>query len=443
MISCQTEDEAKSYLQLAIEISQKKDASPEELTKAAAYLKSSADFGLNEAQYVYGLWLLLGKSDCVTKDESKAAHYFKLSADSGNANSQYNVGLCYLTGKGTQIDPKEALHYFELAAEQGHVQSQFKAGEMYRDSLGTTDKNGNERKSAFYFKDAADRGLAAAQAEYAKCLRDGFGVRKNPTEARKYFILSANQKNHDSEFNLGVIYLNEGDIRSALPYFERAANGGNHHAQMSLSKLYDQGIGVESDSSLSYKYLKMAADSGSSEAEYFLGFCLKQGKYKRECSCENVSEVDLANRYFKMAADNGFVHAQLSVAEDCKEKGDIENAIKYYSLAVSQNNPVAKFMLGVLLLENGKESQGAVLVQSGADDHIGEAQLTYAKYLLKKIAKKEDEEKFVYYLKAAADNNNREAIELYIQCLENGFCVEKNIKEAQRYHEKLLSLPTH
>lgn len=437
MTSCQTEAEAKSLLQSSIEISQKKDATPEELAKAAINLKSSADFGLSEAQYIYGLWLLLGKKDCVDKNESEAARYFKLSSDSGNPNSQYNLGLCYLKGKGVPIDPKLSLHYFELASQQNHAQSQFKAGEMYRDSLGTEK---DDRKAVFYFKSSADNGLAAAQLEYAKCLRDGFGCRKNSTESRTYFTLAANQKNHDAEFNLGVTFLNDGDIKLALPYFERSAKGGNHHAQMSLSKIYDQGLGVESNPEISFKYLKMAADSGSSEAEYFLAFCLSQGKYKEQLDSSKENLDDLSFFYFKMAADNGFVHAQLKVAEKLKEKGDIQNAIKYLWSAVQQNNPVAKFKLGVLLLESGKESQGAVLLQSGADDHISEAQLLYAKYLLKKIQKKEDEQKFIYYLKAAADNNNKEAIELYIQCLENGFCVEKNLNEVKRYREKLIGI---
>lgn len=437
MASCQTENEAQTLLQSSIDITQKKDPTDEDLSIATSNLKAAADFGLNEAQYIYGLWLLLGKSRCVTKNESEAVRYFTLSAKSGNPKAQYSLGLCYLNGTGTTIDPKSALHYFELSSEKNHSQSLFKLGEMYRDSLGTEpDQIGNDRKSANCFKRAADSGLSCAQLEYAKCLRDGFGCRKNATESRKYFTLAAGQKNHDAEFNLGVIYLNEGDVKTALPFFERAAKGGNKQALLSLSKLYDQGIGVEKNSEISFKYLKSAAESGASDAEYFLSFCLSQGKYADQFE-NDESRLKMADLFLKSAADHGFVHAQLKIADNLKEKGDIENAKKYYWMAVQQNNPVAKFKLGVLLLENGKEGQGAVLLQSGADDHISEAQLLYAKYLLKKIQKKEDEEKFIYYLKAAADNNNKEAIELYIQCLENGFCVEKNLKEAQRYREKL------
>lgn len=439
MASCQTESEAKSLLRSSIEITQNKDSSPDDLSKATSNLKAAADFGLSEAQYIYGLWLFFGKAQCVEKNEKEAVYYFEKSSESGNSNAQYNLGLCYLNGTGVSIDPKQALKYFELSANQNNAQSMFKLGEMYRDSIGVdSDQIGKERKSAMYFKSAADSGLSCAQLEYAKYLRDGYGCRKNATESRKYFMLSANQKNHDAEFNLGVIYLNEGDLKVALPYFEKSAKGGNHHAQMSLSKLYDQGIGVEKNENLAFKYLKMAADSGSSEAEYFLSFCLSQGKYKENFE-NDESRLNSAFDYLKSSADHGFVHAQLKIAENLKEKGDVDNAIKYYWLAVQQNNSLAKFKLGVLLLESGKESQGAVLLQSGADDHISEAQLLYAKYLLKKIAKKEDEVKFIYYLKAAADNNNKEAIELYIQCLENGFCIEKNLKEAQRYREKLIA----
>ncbi|OHS93785.1 hypothetical protein TRFO_11595 [Tritrichomonas foetus] len=445
MTECNSTEAAEKLYQEAVEES--KNGNQDFLEDAAKKLKISADFGYHEAQYIYGLWLMFGKG--VEKNLTESAKYFQLSADSGNTNAEYNIGLCYSEGKGVPINAELALHYFECAASKNHASSQFKAAELYRDGIGT---KLNEKKAAQLFQSAALNGLPLAQLEYGKCLRDGFGVKKNEEEAKKFLKMAANQKNHEAEFLLAVLQLNEGDISNALINFENAANGGNCQAQLSLSKIYDEGIGVEKDLKSSFNYLKMAADSNSAEAEYFLAFCLKQGKYDSIIQSENslnegnanedIENVrtELVNKYYKMSADNGFVHAQLIVGENFKEKGEFNEALKYFQLAAEQNNATAKFKLGVMLLERGKESQGAALVRSSADDHIGEAQLAYAKFLLKKISNKEDEEKFIYYLKMAADNKNKEAVELYIQCLQNGFCVEKNERESQKYSKMLLEI---
>ena len=389
-----------------------------------------ASEGVSEANHTMGLWFLHGRN--VPQSDEKAFAHFLKAANDGSANSMYALATMLEEGRGVGQDTVQAVKWFEKGAELGH------AGCQYRMGVVLQKQKANVIKSTRYFKSAADAGIASAQFEYAKCLFDGIGVKQDAKEGLKYLTLSVKQKYPDACYLLGVSYLQgtivEQDLSKAALYVKMAADANHIEAQLAYVKFLEDGLGVEANTELAKETLKKAADSGNTEAMFLYAFYLESGKY------DSVDQ-EQAFEYYRMAADNGYSRAQLIVGNKAKEKGEFDLAARYYRMAADMNNTMAMFELGMMLLEgkgvDQNEHRGIEMVKRGADHHIAAAQLMYAKYLLKKMKNKQDEEKFIEYLKMAADNGNKEAIELYIQCLDNGFCVEKNEREAMRYQDKL------
>jgi hypothetical protein len=110
----------------------------------------------------------------------------------------------------------------------------------------------------------ADKGDAAAQSVYGRCLQDGNGV--------------------------GV------DEMQACEYFKRSAAGGNSDAQVDYGYCLEHGIGASLDLREATLYDKWSADQGNASGQFNFSLCLEYGK--------GIS-IDLieAARCYKMSAD--------------------------------------------------------------------------------------------------------------------------------------------
>ena len=100
-----------------------------------------------------------------------------------------------------------------------------------------------------WFKDAAEKGDAAAQYNLGLMYDQGEGVQQDYDSARAWFEKAAEQGLAAAQYNLGVMYLQgEGvqqDYDSARAWFEKAAEQGLADAQYQLGVMYPQGEGVQ------------------------------------------------------------------------------------------------------------------------------------------------------------------------------------------------------
>jgi TPR repeat protein len=82
-------------------------------------------------------------------------------------------------GEHVSIDLKEAAYYFKLAADQGIADAQFNYGVCLKKGEGVgIDFKG----TAHYFELAADQGIAAAQYSYGICLIAGDTILHLPSD---------------------------------------------------------------------------------------------------------------------------------------------------------------------------------------------------------------------------------------------------------------------
>lgn len=157
----------------------------------------------------------------VQKNIDKAFILYKAAAEYGSSEGQWRLGQCYRYGRGTSMNITEAIKWYKKAAEQGHDKAKDayerlnkdhseiykeacilienkeyeKAYDVFRsialdpygqNGIGICYINGyyvekNPEKAAYWFKNAANKGLSLAQFNLGNCYYHGYGV----TEDRK------------------------------------------------------------------------------------------------------------------------------------------------------------------------------------------------------------------------------------------------------------------
>lgn len=166
----------------------------------------------------------------------------------------------------------------------------------------------------------------------------------NIIKAIHHFNLSSDQNNSNAQYHLGVIYY-EGkviarDIDKAIHYFTLAANQNHPSAQYNLGLIYNEGKYVVRDIDKAIHYYSLAANQNHSRAQFNLAMIYHENKNP------------LAIKYLKSAADQNDLKAQF-VLGDIYYKGtfverDINEAIRYFSLADDQNCEEASNMLKLI-----------------------------------------------------------------------------------------------
>ena len=156
-------------------------------------------------------------------------------------------------------------------------------------------------------------GGAEAQFRYAEMLRDGRGVAKN--------------------------------IREAVAWTRKAADGGLAAAQCQMGLFYMNGLGVEQDDDKAVEWLGKAAAQNHAQAQYNLGIY-----YARFSDKESQR---LAVKWLGEAAKQDYADAEYNLAKlylnshhpASKEQGAGRRAIQLLRLAAAQNHAGAKQML--------------------------------------------------------------------------------------------------
>src|SRR5215469_12163500 len=107
----------------------KGDGVPQDLAKAADYLRQAAQEGYAFAQTDLGSYYAKGRG--VKKDLAAAFQWYRRAAEQGDSLGQYCLGFCYLNGAGTTTNLDEGLKWWRKAGENGTVEAQNGLGQFY------------------------------------------------------------------------------------------------------------------------------------------------------------------------------------------------------------------------------------------------------------------------------------------------------------------------
>lgn len=258
--------------------------------------------------WIYILAVSLGQYSYAKSDYDayRLGHYDKafetLDMKSGkDPVADYYLGKLYLYGYGQLRNESLAIRFFKKSAEKGYLPAQLFMGKYYLQI-----KN-NPEKAFVWFKKAADQNDLSAQMFVAASYLYGFGTKKNPGLARRYYIEAAKKDNPIAQYTLAEHFLesrSSSNHRLAVIWLKKAANEGNSFkAQTLLGELYANGRYVSRDLSVAKDYLDKAVSQGFVPAMVVLGdIALKEKKPEEaESWYQKAANQKNANAQFKLA----------------------------------------------------------------------------------------------------------------------------------------------
>lgn len=453
------------------------------------YLRKKANQGDAEAQKILGDMYFDG--DLVSKDRVQAFYWYRKSAEQGNPDAQYCLGEMYDRDLGTvenntdsdhfssQFDKNraEAEKWYLKAAEHGNPDAMKMLGFEYgsrveiawfHDKYDKTDKHTEyAQKSAMWYQKAAERlmmlseqGHTNAMLSLGRMYRDGEGVKKDPSEAEKWFSKASSLGNEWAGVNLGDMYRSgDGVGRSgiaAVKSYMQAAGNGSVRAMIALGDMYKNGDGVACDYTNAMKWYKKAAGQNSSEALFNLGSMYRYGQGVRQ-------DFDEAAKWYGRAALLGDYDSPYELGEMYREESwsrhDLNEAMKWYRKASDKDNGAAQYRIGTMYengigvernqdealkwyekaAENCDENAEKRLYQLGlAAAQSGDAEAQYRlgeKYYCGQGVE-EDFKLAVKWYRKAADQGNAEAQNELGEMYRYGFGVEEDYKEAVKWFRK-------
>ncbi|MBR3382421.1 MAG: SEL1-like repeat protein [Clostridia bacterium] len=316
----------------------------------------------------------------------------------------------------------------------------------------------------------AQEGDANAQYELAMRYARGDGVEANAALKKKWLLEAAEKGNADAAEMLGTIsFFDEHDYKSAVHWYEKAANGGSaeglrslaffydslggemcdagkaaHYyeklaergdssAQTKLSEIYEAGNGVERNDDKALYWLKKAAEGDDAKAQ-----CLLGERYEKGYGVER--DEDKAAYWYVKAGEQDDIALRMAFgtyylgddAESRRKNAEIAKLSKrshWLRKAADLGSVRAKYLLGELFTdfhstESGSDpEEGLRLLTEAAENGLPEAQESLGwKYRAGAWAlgnaEQKDTEKAYYWLKKAADSGRPKAVrelgELYL-----------------------------
>lgn len=267
---------------------------------------------MNEFEVICKKYAGIGKNiqglqEAAKSHMNKAVSSFIDASHLGYTKAQFNLGLCYETGKGVNKNLKKAVKYYKLAAEEGHSQALYNLALLYLKGEGGIDKN--VPLALELLLKAADNGLMQAQT------------------------------------HLGVYYTEEEtqDLDKAVAFFKAAADQNDPEAQYFLGICYEEGWGVEINTSKSAELYGQSASTGHDGALYNLGVFNELGL--GGLPKDRVQAIQL----YQMSADAGNEQAMLQL-DRIKAQAAVEEW-KYLNPETEEHE------MATLLSKIGKEIQ--------------------------------------------------------------------------------------
>lgn len=296
-------------------------------------------------------WIKKGMEFWEKKDYEHAVECFREGDKAGELGCTTNLGICYYWGQGVEADLQKSAFYNEKAAKGGIPMAMFDTGMNYEHGFGVSQ---NIEKAIYWFEKAADKqyseafialgdiyyvgefveknlekafhyyqeadklGNRTAKLQLAGFYAEGLVTEKDTEQAKKlyqeaydYLYEEATLNNdNEAQFRLGTMFFNGRpeigllpDYEQALEWYEKAAEGGNGHAENNLGMMYYLGLGVGQNYELAFSWFQKASARKEVNAISSMGNCYYNGRGVEK------DYVKAAECYSK-AANLGYAHSQ-------------------------------------------------------------------------------------------------------------------------------------
>lgn len=182
------------------------------------------------------------------------------SLDPAERAEDYRAGLeAFESG-----DFDKAYVLWKPLAENGYAVAQYSLAKLFERGGGAILKN--PVQAALWYRQAAAKGVVAAQNNLAIMYAKGEGVPLLPAHAVSLWRKAAEGGHPMAQYNLALSYFNgkgiEVDRTAAATWFLSAGRAGVLEAQYALGQIYRQGLGVEEDQEQALYWYQQAGGQG-------------------------------------------------------------------------------------------------------------------------------------------------------------------------------------
>ena len=309
---------------------------PADGDSALAYYLTAHQNGNGAASFVIGQALINEGS------YTDAFEFFHTGAQRGDVNAGIALAACLQNGIGIEeADSKAAYKLYENIANTSHDARAYGA-------LGLACLQGNgcpedDNLGKAYLDTAVSLGHEASLFYLGACYLSGLGCRADTATAISWLEKAADNENIRAINTLGDIYRQQGELKNAVLYYEKAVTLGSLEGYCNLGYCYQEGLGVVLNSQKAYELYKFAADHEYNRAYRMLASCYTNGIYVEPSMAEALN-------WLTKAADNGDVIAMYycgSILEEGDEgiPADKKKAREWYKKAATAGYEPAQVAL--------------------------------------------------------------------------------------------------
>lgn len=283
--------------------------------------------------------------------------------------ANYYLGRMSLFGYGQLKNNELALRYFTKAGEEGYLPAQKLLANYYLHQH-------NPEQALIWFKKAAAANDISAQMFCTAAYLHGYGVKKNPDMAKRYYLDAAKHGNALAQYALASDFLRSRD---------------NRNKKMGLI------------------WLTKSADKGNARAQLKLGNMYKSGGFVRQ-------DLSKAQELIEKSANQNFVPAMVSLGDMLKKQGNTKAAFDWFNKAAIADNAAGQLALAQLYLESQDNGLAFSWMSKAAQKGSHDAQVALAKMYKDGTGVLKDEKMAAYWTQTAATkasperNKNPEAV---------------------------------
>ncbi len=358
------------------------------------------------------------------------------------------------------------------SAENGDAAAQFRLGSEY--FYGTETRKQNQNLAAYWFLKAAAAGLPEAQLNYAICLEQGYGVKRDPAMAKEFYYSAYEQGNLTAGLNLALLLLHdmkqtEEAIRiltelsekkvpaamtelAAVMFNEKEITSARRTEAFLLLKnacslpgipakgyrlladCYYGGVGTTQNHSLAAEYLEKAVAMNDPAAMVKLAFFYEHGTAMPE-------DRQKALHLYRKAAEAGLAFGEYKYAEyiceGMEEGKGLNAAIELYERSAEKNCPqalhrLALFAMTGIGMEEPDKPKAAALFRKAAETGHAPAQYNLAVMFAAGDGIPQDDRQAFFWFGQAAIRGHASAMRRLGECYYSGTgCLKSNEKAAE------------
>jgi len=204
----------------------------------------------------------------------------------------------YYNGRGVEQSYEKAFEYLEQAAHLGDAKAQYNLGFMYYNGQGVEQ---SYEKAKEYLEQAAHLGFSEAQYSLGEFYRTGEGVEQSYDRAFEYYQQAAQLGHPQAQYDVGRLYMTgdwgvQKSVKKTLMFLKMAGNSGITEALVMLACIYQQGMGVQKDLQMTIKWLTKAVELGNKDASKLLQAALDMAEHPAWTEHDsNSSDANIIN----------------------------------------------------------------------------------------------------------------------------------------------------